>query len=546
MSSSRAKKDVPSGCKLQPSIVQDSIGPHIIVTCANLSGKLYLLKLDESKKPLPKCVLINGSWFSPSEVESLAGKKAKKWKQSLQHLDKPLSHYILSCSSVSLSQQSISANNANRDVVDNTGVSQSGSSQASLNPSASVSSGLNTPISQAQQQGSFTATTKPNAPLVDTVLSFIAAYRLKGDTDSLKKIVVERFCNDDVEAAKRLLWDSCSSHLLAKGLVFHTRRDSDRRSQLEAHLDDIIHAFDVLDSSDSIPTICCEASSLHRIPPLSLDPVAEQVHSNSQALRALSSVIECLEKKLSSFLVSGVSSPVTSGAPPGVSYAAAASSDSPGDSHHPPVTSRKVYVSPRSFPSTDDRSCNVILFGLPEGRSLVESKMLVDEVLEFLSGKHIPIKDVFRLGKYVQPSASSHPRPILIKLCTAWDRKLVLLHKTSLKTFRIKSLFLREDVSPDHKLRSRKPKPSVESHSGDSSQAHSASAASHFSPSSKAQHTSAPDNSGSLSSATCDMASMSVSTMPVRAMSQPLSSPPPSPSSVAVIRGSLDDSHGSA
>ena len=202
---------------------------------------------------------------------------------------------------------------------------------------------------------------------------------------------------------------------------------------------------------------------------LSLDPVAEQVHSNSQGLTALSSVIECLEKKLSSFLVSGVSSPVASGVPPGVSYAGAASSVSPGDFHHPPVTSRKVYVSPRSSPSTDNRSCNVILFDLPEGRSLVKSKMLVDEVLEFLSGKHIPMKDVFRLGKYVQPSASSHPQPILIKLCTAWDRKLVLLHKTSLKNSLIKSLFLREDVSPDHKLRSRKPKPFVESHSGDSS-----------------------------------------------------------------------------
>ena len=114
-----------------------------------------------------------------------------------------------------------------------------------------------------------------------------------------------------------------------------------------------------------------------------------------------------------------MSSTVASGVPPGVSYAAATSSDSPGDSHHPPVTSRKVYVSPRSFPSTDDRSCNVILFGLPKGRSLVESKMLADEVLEYLSGKPIPMKDVFRLGKYVQPSASSHPRPILIKLCTA-------------------------------------------------------------------------------------------------------------------------------
>ena len=65
---------------------------------------------------------------------------------------------------------------------------------------------------------------------------------------------------------------------------------------------------------------------------------------------------------------------------------------------------------------------------------------------------------MFRLGKYVRSTASlSCPRPILIKLCTAWDRKLVLLRKTALKDFRIKHLFLREDVPPDHKLRARKP-----------------------------------------------------------------------------------------
>ena len=76
--------------------------------------------------------------------------------------------------------------------------------------------------------------------------------------------------------------------LEANGLVFHARRDSDNRSQLVANLDDIVQALEVLDSSDTIPTIYCEASQLHRIPPLSLDPVAEQVHSNSQALIALS------------------------------------------------------------------------------------------------------------------------------------------------------------------------------------------------------------------------------------------------------------------
>ena len=46
--------------------------------------------------------------------------------------------------------------------------------------------------------------------LVDTALSFIKAYRLKGDKDSLS--------NDAVEVAKRLLWDSCKHDFEAAGL----------------------------------------------------------------------------------------------------------------------------------------------------------------------------------------------------------------------------------------------------------------------------------------------------------------------------------------
>ena len=45
------------------------------------------------------------------------------------------------------------------------------------------------------------------------------------------------------------------------------------------------------------------------------------------------------------------------------------------------------------------RECNVILFGLPENNSIVETKSEIDEVFEFLVGKAVPIKDLFRLGK---------------------------------------------------------------------------------------------------------------------------------------------------
>ena len=213
----------------------------------------------------------------------------------------------------------------------------------------------------------------------------------------LKKTVTEHFSSDDVNAAKKGLWDCCNSVLLAKGISFHARHDSDRHSQLEANLADLLGAFDILDSSDSLPTICCEATSLLRLSPLSLDPVAEQVESNSQALKSLSSVIERLEEKLSNFLVSG--SPSHTATQLGISNAAAVSSSPPPDTSKSPVIPRKNSVSHSSL--ADDCSCNVVLFGLPEGRSLVESKKVVDEILEFLSGKSIQIKDMFRLGKFI-------------------------------------------------------------------------------------------------------------------------------------------------
>ena len=96
-------------------------------------------------------------------------------------------------------------------------------------------------------------------------------------------------------------------------------------------------AHSTLDASDSIPTICCEATSLF-LAPISLKPVAEHVHSNTQALRALSSVIEGLEKKFSDFLVSGTHSPDATGSQQ-VNYARAASST-------PPEVQKSTFVAP--------------------------------------------------------------------------------------------------------------------------------------------------------------------------------------------------------
>ena len=102
----------------------------------------------------------------------------------------------------------------------------------------------------------------------------------------------------------------------------------------------------------------------------------------------------------------------------------------------------------------DDRVLNLILFGLPESRSIIDLKKTVDEIFEFLAEKPVQIKDLFCLGKRnPSPSPGACPHPVLIKVCATWDRRVFLLHKKNLQQFRLKGLFLRADVPPEHRSR---------------------------------------------------------------------------------------------
>ena len=50
--------------------------------------------------------------------------------------------------------------------------------------------------------------------LANAVLFFIKAFRLKGDNESLKGIVIERFSDVAEDTAKKLLWDVKTSLLV--------------------------------------------------------------------------------------------------------------------------------------------------------------------------------------------------------------------------------------------------------------------------------------------------------------------------------------------
>ena len=203
----------------------------------------------------------------------------------------------------------------------------------------------------------------------------------------MKKKIAERFSGASISAAKKMLWDSCAQALRSLNLPYQQRRDSDKRKQLTADIEDLLLAFDALDSNNSIPPIYCEAGDLYKLPPISLDPLAEQVEKNAQVLTNLTSAVQCLETKLSSCFLFTSNQSSEDRSPEQLAesntYAGRVASFTPSPAAAPSSShSFRASKSNQSF----ERDANLVLFGLPEAHSLIESKEIADEALEFLAG----------------------------------------------------------------------------------------------------------------------------------------------------------------
>ena len=120
--------------------------------------------------------------------------------------------------------------------------------------------------------------------ITDPVLAFVKVFCLRGDSDGLKQSALEHFDSVSLATAKKTLWDACKSDLEAAELTYHVRQGSEKRSQSAAELDDIVEAFNALDALDKLPTMYCEANDVLKLPPITLDPVSEQLLDNRKSL----------------------------------------------------------------------------------------------------------------------------------------------------------------------------------------------------------------------------------------------------------------------
>ena len=92
------------------------------------------------------------------------------------------------------------------------------------------------------------------------------------------------------------------------------------------------------------------------------------------------------------------------------------------------------------MPDNPERVSNIVLFGVKEKADLLGMHEVVNSIFQTVAGKQIPIKDMFRIGRKprgnqeatVAAQPRSRPRPILVKLQSVWDRRLLLAGKWKL------------------------------------------------------------------------------------------------------------------
>ncbi len=307
--------------------------------------------------------------------------------------------------------------------------------------------------------------------LVNPVLAFVKAFRLKGDRSHLSSLLIVKFSVTQLVNALKDLWFHCHADLIRLDFAYVARRSSDPGQLFNTVLSDMLTAFDKLDIDKSLPEIFCEAVDLVSLPTLDPDPVSKQLELNTCAVKNLTDTVSCLQSSssvpatpeialtLSTTLDSltelvqtaeKIKDELSSSVRHAISSISSLSS--PGSNvSRPPESNRGVAPKKDAQTIPPDRRSNIILFGLPEKDNLEDTKSIVDEVFSFVVGKDVNWSDAFRLGRRKANVTSDPlpPRPLLVKLVSEWDKRLLLSSKYKLKNFTSARVFLSEDLPPE-------------------------------------------------------------------------------------------------
>ena len=291
--------------------------------------------------------------------------------------------------------------------------------------------------------------------ILNELLAYINVYRHNSTVEALQKVVLTHFSHDEITEAKHLLVREVQLQAFDGIAQFLTeRRNSSTRPAHEAEVEDVIGILDVADTVqalDGILFVPCNFQTMPKYGPeefnlaavvdrqLQMDGIITSLSasvaqiasnpapdgSNSYGQQVMQSVACDLKQQLDAFN-DGVSRRLDHLNAVCTKLAEKASVASPS---RVPVTS--PLKSSQSRDANIDRSLNLMLFGVPEEKDAAVWRRKADQVLQFITGMPVDVMDMFRVGRFAQ----NKMRPIMVKLRTIWDKRIILSRSSMLKNF---------------------------------------------------------------------------------------------------------------
>jgi len=258
--------------------------------------------------------------------------------------------------------------------------------------------------------------------LVNELLTYVIFHRNSCTSAALVRVICGFFTPNEIAGAKKCLI-GVFGHQLSDSTFVTERRASTSRQAHEAEMDDILGIIDYVDSKDSLETIRFVAADLSRLPgygpeDTNMCAVVDRQQRLDTTVAGLTTKMESLSQ-LSHDNTQKVSTALSQQLIPEIRNAIS-SMEKKMDEVHRAVNN--ITSKPAQTKSMDQsREKNIIVFGVAEA---LDWRVKLTDVINFVAGREVTVNDAFRVGRAV--TGSDKPRPIIVKLCNVWDRRLVL------------------------------------------------------------------------------------------------------------------------
>jgi len=273
--------------------------------------------------------------------------------------------------------------------------------------------------------------------------------------------VLSFFIPSDIYQAKKLLSSKYASKLESCQFLAE-RRNSSTRAAHEAEIDDIIGMYDLIDLKNGLDGVSFVASNLDNLPKFgpeefNLATVVDRQVRADAAIKDISAAIDHLTSKQAGYVVSPAFD--SSGQSVETAKQLIVDVQQKMDSFCESVNARLDHLShvckssistlqtrenasqPVMSVNGVDRKQNIVVFGVPEDRDPSIWCHEVEAILGYVHGQRVEIVDMFRLGRF----HSGKNRPVLVKLRSTWDKRIILSNCRVLKNYSKRGIFIAGD-----------------------------------------------------------------------------------------------------